>query len=307
MIHGFVQDAPTVAEAPSTPRQLRPSTWSYRVFAFAKECIAFAYLYGGYVPLRDLVLSLLGRSRAVIVYYHRIGGVDQLSKPAADFRRDLAYFKRWYECISLSELCRRLQANKPLRRRCLVVTFDDGYQDNFTEAAPLLKEAGISATFFVTTGYIGTDRVFPHDAPADFPKMTWSDVRALEAAGFEIGSHTVNHVNLGQCDAAECAVELTASLDDLDRELGKRPRAFSFPWGKPGDFSAEAITAAQQAGYTSAATAYGGANTRGNDIFRLQRVDVGIGFLSHLGVKARVAGLDPDFHRAQRKLQGGAG
>jgi peptidoglycan/xylan/chitin deacetylase (PgdA/CDA1 family) len=291
---------------------LRPQTLRYRLFAFVKECLAFVYVWCGYVPVRDLILSLLGRSRAVIVYYHRIGGLDQLSKPAGDFRRDLAYFKRWYECISLAELCSRLQSGEPLRRRCVVITFDDGYRDNFTQALPLLQEAGIPATFYVSTGYMGTERVFPHDAlasgrDADFPKLSWDEVRRMEVAGFEIGSHTVNHTNLGKCDAATCHRELTDALADLQRELGPRPRAFSFPWGQPGDYTDEAIGEAKRLGYTSVVLAYGGWNTRGSDIFQLLRVDVGIGLLSHLGVQARVAGLQPDYVRALRKLRGDQG
>lgn len=282
----------------------QPGAAIYRVL---KDALAFLYLWCGFVPVRDLVLSLLGRSRAVIVYYHRIGGRDQLSKPADAFRRDLEYFKRWYECISLSELCRRLRAGEPLRRRCVVVTFDDGYRDNYTTAFPLLQAAGIPALFYVSTGFVGTDKVFPHDERAqrdglDFPKLTWDDVRALAAAGHEIGSHTVNHVNLGKCQQQTVQEELGRSLADLERELGPGPRHFSFPWGKPGDFTEEAIELARRLGCVSAATAYGGWNSRGTDPFHLLRMDVGNGYLSGLNVQARVAGLQPDFWRALRKL-----
>ena len=271
-----------------------------------KNIIFFAYVYCGYVQVRDLLLSLLGRSRAVVVYYHRIGPRDVLSKPASEFRRDLRYLRRHYECVSLAELCRRLRDEKPLRRRLVAVTFDDGYRDNYVEAAPVLLAEGVPAAFFVTTGFIGADRIFAHDArgePPDsseefrFPKLTWEDLRVMQQAGFEIGAHTVNHVNLGHADENTARAEVTASVAALDRELGERPRAFSFPWGKPQDISLAALEAVRHARCYSAASAYGGYNSRGGAVYNIQRVDIGSGHLSHLAVRARIAGLDPDFWR----------
>jgi peptidoglycan/xylan/chitin deacetylase (PgdA/CDA1 family) len=268
----------------------------YRLIALMKEALFFIYLYSGYVQLRDFLLAMLGRSRAVVIYYHRIGGCDVLTKPTDEFRRDLEYLKSHYECISLSELCKRLRANAPMRRRSVVITFDDGYRDNFTEAVPVLKQAEVTATFFVATGLIGTNREFPHDSRfgACSPKLTWDDLRAIEADGFEIGSHTVNHTNLGRADWETIEFEVKLSLTMLNCQLGEKPRAFSFPWGKPDDISEQAINSIMQAGYYAALSAYGGANTRGSNPFKLRRVDVGNGHMSHLAMRARVAGLDMD-------------
>lgn len=275
-----------------------------------KSAIFGFYLYSGYVPLRDWILARLGRSRAVIVYYHRVGACDVLSKPTLEFRRDLAYLKRNYECIGLRELCARLSSGKPLKRRVAVVTFDDGYHDNYTHAVPALRDADMTATFYVSTGFIGTERAFLHDGPGakdyggvpgDYPKMTWDDLRDMEAKGFEIGAHTVEHLNLGRAEISIIERELHDALTSLDRELGQSKRAFSFPWGKPNDISESAVKIARQAGYYSVASAYGGANLRGRDVFHLRRVDVGNGHLSDLAVRARIAGFDPDFWRLKLK------
>lgn len=271
-----------------------------------KALAFFLYLYSGYVALRDLVLSLLGRSRAVVVYYHRVGASDVLTKTVEEFRADLAYLKKHYECISLAELSERLVDRRPLRRRAAVITFDDGYRDNHSKAVPLLKEAGLPATFFVATGYIGTVREFPHDhsseppaaRPASFPKLGWDDLRAMERDGFEIGSHTVNHTNLAQAGAEEVEFEIVSSLHVLNLQLGKKPRPFSFPWGTPAHITDEALKTVRDAGYYAACSAYGGANGRNGDPIQIMRVDAGNGGLGRLATRARIAGLDPDHFRS---------
>lgn len=265
------------------------------------------YLHCGYVGSRDLLLSKLGRSRAVVLYYHRIGERDLLTKPVEEFRRDLIYLKRKYECITLNELCERLRQGTPLKRRTAVVTFDDGYRDNYTVAMPVLQEVGIPATFFVSTGFIGTGREFPHDeeikseseTPSaerqSFLKLTWDDLRAMERAGFEIGSHTVNHTDLGVADAETIARELKESLMILNRELGTRPRAFAFPWGNPENIPAAAFKSVADAGYYTSVSAYGGSNTRGSNPLHIQRIDAGNGRMSWLALRARIAGFDPNY------------
>jgi peptidoglycan/xylan/chitin deacetylase (PgdA/CDA1 family) len=276
-----------------------------RLARFVKDAALFIYLYSGYVPLRDCLLALLGRSRVVVLCYHRVGPGDVLTKPPAEFRRELAYLKSHFECIGFAELCARLREDRPFRKRAAVITFDDGYRDNYTAAVPALREAGLTATFFVATGYIGTERVFPHDEASPgrngahrlHPKLTWEDLRAMEAAGFEIGSHTVEHTDLGRADEATMERELCESLAALNRELGERPRAFAFPWGKPQNIPASSPGAIGQAGYYAAASAYGGANTRGRNLFNVRRSDAGNGQMSWLAVRARLAGFDPDYFR----------
>jgi peptidoglycan/xylan/chitin deacetylase (PgdA/CDA1 family) len=269
-----------------------------------KNIFFFLYVNGGYPALRDFLQSRRGRASALVLCYHRIGARDVLTKPAEDFRREMQTIKRHYECISLGELCRRLLADEPFRRPAVVVTFDDGYRDNFTAAVPILQSIGVPATFFVATGFMSTDRVFPHDGPqSDYPKLTWDDLRAMQTDGFEIGSHTVNHLDLGAADDATTLAEVRDSLTTLNRELGTRPRAFAFPWGKPQNISGFAIEAIQEAGYYAAVSAYGGINTRGASPFHIRRVDAGNGHLSQMAVRARIAGFDADFIRLKMKTR----
>ena len=101
--------------------------------------------------------------------------------------------------ISLGELLGRLERGKDVSR-CLVITFDDGYRDNHDVAAAELTLRRLPACFFVTTELVGT-RVAPAWATSGGVKpvwMSWDEVRGLAARGFEIGSHTMTHVDLSR-------------------------------------------------------------------------------------------------------------
>jgi peptidoglycan/xylan/chitin deacetylase (PgdA/CDA1 family) len=274
--------------------------------------LAYVYLYAA--P-RDLILAILGRSWIVVLTYHSVGGQDAVTKPLADFRREIAFLRRTCRCIGMAEVCARLRSRTPLRSRYRAVTFDDGYQDNFITALPVLAEAGVPATFFVATGFVDTTALLPYHAelsPEQLEKrnprpsnLTWGNLRDMQSVGYEIGSHTVRHVNLALADRETLKAEVRDSLEVLNRELGARDRAFAFPWGRPGFVSAEAVAEIKRAGYYGAVTASGGVNRRGTDLFDIRRIDVGNGNLRWLEVRARMAGFEPDhLRRRWRALLG---
>jgi peptidoglycan/xylan/chitin deacetylase (PgdA/CDA1 family) len=273
-----------------------------------KKAFYYVYLYSGYVAVRDFLLALLGRSQIVVLNYHRVEGRDTVSKPIEHFIRDINYLARRYRCISFAELIELLQPGRPLRGTYRVITFDDGYRDNFTLAYPALTKAKVPAIFFVSTGFIGTDRTFPYDtpipgvsAPLRRPNMTWDDLREMQAGGYEIGSHTVNHANLGLADLNTIRSELTESMATLNSELGARPRAFAFPWGTPDAVPEAAFPEIKNAGYYAAAVVGGGCNRAGGDPFRIRRIDAGNGSVGWLELRVRMAGFDPDhFIRGNR-------
>jgi peptidoglycan/xylan/chitin deacetylase (PgdA/CDA1 family) len=273
--------------------------------SLAKRVAFFAYLYSGYPRLRDLILSWLGLAPMVVLCYHRIGGCGSMSKTPDQFRRDLAYLRQHYDCITLRELCTRLQNNESCPRRTAVVTFDDGYRDNFTAALPLLKAAKVPATFFVNPGFVGRDRMFPHDnlsraeafwrygPEADYRKMSWDELREAQSAGFEIGSHTVNHVDLGKVDAEVVRREVSDSLAILNDELGQQSRSFAFPWGRQENCPPYAVTLVREAGYYGAVRCMDRTNSRRTDPFRVCRIDAGNGHVGALELRARLAGFNP--------------
>lgn len=274
--------------------------WKAQLKHAVKQVVFACYLYSGWIQLRDAICSWLGVSRIVILYYHRVGWIDRLTKPTGEFRAELEYLVRHYECLTLRQLIERFQTETPITRKIAVITFDDGYRDNYLSAFPELKRLSIPATFFVSTGYVGTRQRFPHDIRAlargqaardDWDKLSWAELREMQDSGMEIGSHTVGHRNLQLASDQELVHEVRDSLRHLQLELGGGPRAFCFPWGTPDSFNERAIREIRQAGYYAAATTIPGPAGRSSDLFRLRRIDVGNGHFSRLGVLATIEGL----------------
>src|ERR1035438_5420994 len=275
--------------------------------SLVKQPAFFVYLCSGYPWVRHFILSTLGLAPVVVLCYHRIGSCGSMSKTPDEFRCDLDHLRKHYECITFRELCARLQKNEPSRRPAAVVTFDDGYRDNFTAALPVLRAAKVPATFFVNPGFVGSDRMFPHDdrcaaeamwrygPRVDYCKMSWDELRVMQTSGFEIGSHTTNHADLGKVEQEVMQSEVFESLAMLNRSLGHQLRPFAFPWGRPENCPERAITSIKQAGYYGAVWGFDEVNSRGTDPFRVRRVDAGNGHASRLEFRARIAGFNPAF------------
>jgi peptidoglycan/xylan/chitin deacetylase (PgdA/CDA1 family) len=149
-------------------------------------------------------------------------------------------------------------------RPLVLLTFDDGYDDNHTVVLPILEEYGLRATFFLTTGFLDRDPqtvarfVRERAAPeAMLGSMSWSQVRELQAAGMTIGAHSRTHRNLAGLEPAAVREELRTSRATLEERLGVPIRSMAFPYGKPRVHftSDETVPEVRGAGYELAAAA----------------------------------------------------
>jgi peptidoglycan/xylan/chitin deacetylase (PgdA/CDA1 family) len=163
----------------------------------------------------------------------------------------------------------------PRTREPLVcVTFDDGYLDNYTNAVPVLLRHGIPAAFFVSTGIIASDRRFPHDVRRENPPiavMGWDHLREMHAAGFEIGSHSVSHIDCAAEPEDVVRRELAQSRDDLRRELGLRDLVFAYPYGGREHMTQARLEFVKEAGFVGCLSAYGGTNVGHIDRYDVRR------------------------------------
>lgn len=154
--------------------------------------------------------------------------------------------------------------------RTAVITFDDGYVDNLA-ACDELQQRGMRATWFVVTGSIGGPPTWPADGRPQGRLLNADELRAMQASGMEIGSHTVNHVRLTEADDIRLAQELSESRATLENLLGRQVSSFAYPYGA---WDARCADAVQQAGYSAACTTRTGWALRDNDPYRLRRLSI---------------------------------
>jgi len=153
----------------------------------------------------------------------------------------------------------------------VAVTFDDGYAENFINLRAITEETGLPVGYFVSTEHISSGREFAHDHSFNehgFAPNTWEQVEILKRCGYEIGSHTRNHVDCGSTDEDFLRHEILGSGADIQKKLGPTEH-FSFPTGQPQNISAPA-TAIACAGYRNVFSAYRGGNSH-SDARRILR------------------------------------
>jgi peptidoglycan/xylan/chitin deacetylase (PgdA/CDA1 family) len=175
-----------------------------------------------------------------------------------EFRRQLESIRAaGLRGVSVSQALDNLR-NGP--HRCIALTFDDGSETDLLVAAPVLREAGFNATFFVVAGLIGTPRF-----------LEGSQLRELHHAGFEIGSHSMTHRHLSDLDDGELREELQASKDRLEQFVGSPVVHLSCPNGR---WSPRVATFAKEVGYETISTSRIDRNFRDTDPSNFARFPV---------------------------------
>jgi hypothetical protein len=224
------------------------------------------------------------RSKMIIVTFHRINDdlpQDGLTSSSAKFAAFCEFFRRHFKVVPLWQQVSGCRAANETGGT-LSITFDDGYRDNAEVAAPILRRLGLPATFFVTTGFIGTQTVAPWDR--ELPRrpgwMDWDQVRSLVSQGFEIGSHTDSHIDLGTANVETARSELEISKQKLHQQLGRPVRLFAYPFGGRNNISERSLELVRQAGYACCLSAFGGANAPTASPFDLHRIVIGQGFIT---------------------------
>lgn len=164
------------------------------------------------------------------------------------FGKELAHLKSaGYHLISFHELEAHFQSNAPLPPKPIILSFDDGWRDQFVYAFPILKAHGDRATFFIFTNAIGR-RGF----------MTWDDLRALVAAGMPIGAHSRSHPFLTKItDPAKLWNEIDGSKTLLEKTLGVSVTEFAYPFGQ---YNPAIVALVKKAGFLAARGDYWSGN-----------------------------------------------
>ncbi len=199
-----------------------------------------------------------------IIMYHHIDDRAQqwkLSVSPTSFEKQMRYFKdHHYYVMSLEDYINHLKKGDAVPRKSVIITFDDGYKNNYTNALPILKKYNFPATFFIQVDGIGRD---------DY--MTREQVQDLLDNGFTIGSHTVHHGFLPNLNTDEKIAEITTSKALLENMLGVDINLFSYPGG---GFDSESRDITIAAGYTGAVATHPGPNYPNKDPYALKRIRI---------------------------------
>ena len=290
----------------------------------------------GLMPTIRRLRGLMSRDLRILAYHRVLDIADPdafdfdlelISASPEQFREQMRIVKQRLHPLRFDELLGMIDSGKRLPRNAIVVTFDDGYNDNYHVAMPILRELGIPATFFLSTGHIDSGLPYAYDwlvhmvcvtreARLNVPEldlqntlpderakrrevaadlldrmkwlddvrqsalisrferewrmprtihpacrpMTWDEVREMQAAGMEIGSHGVGHRMLAKLSADETHAEMSESKQVLERELGRAINVLAYPVGGMDAYNENVIAAAMDAGYRLACNYVTGTN-----------------------------------------------
>jgi peptidoglycan/xylan/chitin deacetylase (PgdA/CDA1 family) len=190
------------------------------------------------------------------------------------FAAQLLAISKRYRFSTTADLVARILTRKPVQPTTVAIHFDDCYRDILLNGAPILKALGIPACAFINSGFVDTDRSFAHDTakyPFTYEMLRSSDVQAWSSLGFEVGAHTVNHVDLGNCPAEVAHDEIVRCGRELEKIIGKPVDLFSVPFGKPSNISPTTRRMIEAAGYIALFSAYGGHLGPDTDRFDIPR------------------------------------
>ncbi len=216
-----------------------------------------------------------------ILMYHRVSSeADPDHEPAVTpqtFARQMEFLRAHrYNVIGLADLADLIRQKKRVPRNTVVITFDDGYLDNFENAFPSLKALGLPAVIFMITDNIGR----PGWLAAE-------DLKILDEAGIAIGSHTVSHAFLPNVYRKDELVrQVRESGETLRKILGHETLLFSYP---AGGVTRESKDIVAEEGYAAAVTTNYGSE-RG-DVYALRRIKVSDGDANLFKFWGKLTGL----------------
>ena len=207
--------------------------------------------------------EMVNANGVMVLNYHKIENrLLSLAVRVNDFDKHMMWLKEaGYTSITPEQLYDFVSKGTPLPPKPVLITFDDGYVDNYTNAYPILKRYGFVATVFVVTGFL--DKYPEH--------LTWAQAKEMLDNGFSIESHTVNHKPMTELSDEQLRNELIESRKQISDKLGKESFFVAYPTGTYNLHIAQMV---KEAGYKAAFTIKYDNVGMNSNVYALERVPI---------------------------------
>ena len=199
-----------------------------------------------------------------VLCYHSVNPVstsEAIITPSL-LKEHLSYINNCgYTTLSLDQFYNHILHNSPVPEKSILITFDDGYMDNYYYAFPILKEFHMNATIFCITNSLNGNYYLSESA-----------IKTMYEYGIDIGCHTVSHPNLTLLSFNEQILEIENSKQCLEKIINNKITAIAYPFG---NYDENTILAAKYCGYTIGFTTNNGFSHYSDDIYKLNRICIG--------------------------------
>lgn len=240
-----------------------------------------------------------------VLTYHSLDNSGSVVSTAPSlFKQQIRHLRdAGYRAISLCEMIESLAAKENFSAKTVVLTFDDGFQNFYTMAFPVLQQFDFKATVFLVTDHCGKFNDWPGNPP-DLPRskvLSWSEVEELHRYGIEFGAHTRTHPDLTKMSAAKIREETVGCKEAIENVLGTAVSTFAYPFGK---YNSEVKRLAAESFNAACSTNLGKVGFE-SDFFSLDRLDTY--YLSNLKIFSAIPSKSFDryiqFRQAMRGLK----
>jgi peptidoglycan/xylan/chitin deacetylase (PgdA/CDA1 family) len=210
------------------------------------------------------------KQRASILMYHSVGhsGILFNVKPK-DFVWQMAYLKNNnFNVISLADLVNLLLCGQEISPKTVVLTLDDGYEDNYFNVFPILRKYNFPATIFLNAGLIG-NYYFSRSTNSKFKMLTWLQIRDMHRSGLvDFQPHGITHLKLAEISIEKAKKEIVGSKKIIEEKLGKKCRFFAYPYGS---YNREVVEILKRNNFRAAVTVDPGFVWLHDRLFELRR------------------------------------
>ena len=216
--------------------------------------------------------------RFVILMYHMISEPKTAAEikyacPPKQFEQHLKMLlSSGFKPVSMKAVQEYYIQQTPLPDKAFLITLDDGFEDNYSNAFPILKHLQIPAIIYLATGLVGkTNQWMSAPTFSERKMLSWEQIKEMASQGINFGSHTVSHPKLTELDDGSVSKELAESKQLIEEQLGMECSHFAYPYGLLTEKTRELV---KKAGFKTACSTRSGFNNAERDPLILHRIEV---------------------------------